>query len=100
MIGEGILDCDGHMTLSPDRRWMLTDTYPDKSHMRTLLLYKWPGGPRVDIAKFYSPPELEGPLRCDLHPRWSRSGRKICIDSAHTGTRQMYVLDVTQIIER
>ena len=98
IIGDGVLDCDGHMTLSPDRRWMLTDTYPDRQRMRTLLLYKWPDGPRVDIAKFYSPPELEGPLRCDLHPRWSRDGTKICIDSAHAGTRQMYVLDASKIV--
>ena len=94
VIGEGALDCDGHVTLSPDRKWMLTDTYPDANHFRTLLLWKWPDGPRVDIAKFYSPPELHGPLRCDLHPRWDRSGQRICIDSAHSGTRQMYVLDV------
>lgn len=98
LIGEGVLDCDGHMTLSPNRQWMLTDTYPDKNFMRTLLLWKWPHGPRFDIAKFYSPPELEGPLRCDLHPRWNRSGAKICIDSAHSGTRQMYILDVSQIV--
>ncbi len=99
VIGDGLLDCDGHMTLSPDRRWLLTDTYPDKNQMRTLLLYKWPDGPRVDIAKFYSPPELEGPLRCDLHPRWNRSGTKICIDSAHAGTRQMYTLDISRIVD-
>jgi hypothetical protein len=98
IVGDGILDCDGHMTLSPNRQWMLTDTYPDKNHMRTLLLWKWPDGPRVDIAKFYSPPELEGPLRCDLHPRWNRDGQQICIDSAHAGTRQMYALDVSAVV--
>ncbi len=41
-IGEGALDCDGHVTLSPDRKWMLTDTYPDENHFRTLLLWQWP----------------------------------------------------------
>ncbi len=100
IIGAGALDCDGHVTLSPDRKWLLTDTYPDRNNFRTLLLWKWPDGPRVDIAKFYSPPELAGPLRCDLHPRWDRSGQKICIDSAHMGTRQMYILDVSHVIER
>ena len=99
IIGAGILDGEGNMTFSPDRKWLLSDTYPDKNHFRTLFLWKWPHGPRFDIAKFYSPPALAGPLRCDLQPRWNRSGTKICLDSAHAGTRQMYVLDVRKIIE-
>lgn len=100
IMGEGVLNCDGHMTLSPDRKWMLTDTYPDKNNFRTLLLWQWPDGPRIDIARFYALPELTGPLRCDLHPRWDRRGQRICIDSAHAGTRQMYALDVSLIVER
>lgn len=97
VIGEDILTRDGHMTLSPDRQWMLSDTYLDENRFRSLFLWKWPGGPRYDIGRFYSPPPFEGPLRCDLHPRWNRDGSKVCIDSAHTGMRQMYVLDVSQI---
>ena len=30
--------------------------------------------------------------------RWSRDGRLVCIDSAHEGSRQMYVLDVTGVV--
>lgn len=98
VIGEGALTCDGHCSFSPDGRWVLTDTYPDASHLRTLLLWRWPDGPRVDIAKLFSPPELAGPLRCDLHPRWSRDGSQVCFDSAHTGERQMWVLDVADAV--
>jgi hypothetical protein len=54
-------------------------------------------GKRIDIGRFYSPPSLEGPLRCDLHPRWSRDGRRLSIDSAHTGERQIYSIDVSPI---
>jgi hypothetical protein len=49
-------------------------------------------GRRIDRGRFYSPPELAGACRCDLHPRWSRDGRRVCFDSAHEGTRQMYLL--------
>ncbi|HIE51283.1 MAG TPA: hypothetical protein EYP85_05955 [Armatimonadetes bacterium] len=98
IIGKGILTTDGHCSYSPDRRWILTDTYPDREHRRTLLLYQPETGRRVDIGRFYSPPELRGEIRCDLHPRWSRDGRKVCIDSAHEGHRQMYVLDVSAIV--
>jgi hypothetical protein len=94
VLGEGVLTEDGHCSYSPDRRWVLTDTYPDARHERTLLLYHPESGRRIDLGRFYSPPELAGACRCDLHPRWGRDGRRVCFDSAHEGTRQMYVLDV------
>lgn len=97
VIGADVFSSDGHCSFSPDRKWMLTDTYPDGESKRTLMLYEMATGRRVDINKFYSPPGLKGELRCDLHPRWSRDGRKVSIDSAHTGERQVYVLDVSAI---
>jgi len=129
-IGDGVLTEDGHCSYSPDGRWILTDTYPDRENMRALMLYRdrreatspaeagLPSprrrdaaptcddeGVRVDIGRFYAPPELPTPARCDLHPRWSRApakrvGRHVCIDSAHEGTRQMYVLEVTEVVRR
>lgn len=98
-IGAGILTEDGHCTFSPDRRWVLNDTYPDQHDMRTLMLYRWPDGPRVDLARLYSPKaRWWGELRCDLHPRWRSDGKAICVDSVHGGTRQMYVVDVEDIV--
>ena len=95
ILGADVLTEDGHCTFSPDRCWVLNDTYPDRFDMRTLMLVKWPEGPRMDIARLYSPKaEWWGEIRCDLHPRWSRDGRRVCIDSVHEGSRQMYVIDV------
>lgn len=95
--GEGVLTEDGHDTFSPDRRWVLNDTYPDRYDMRTLMLVNWPDGNRIDIARTYSPKaKWWGEIRCDLHPRWSRDGRQVCIDSVHEGTRQVYVIDVSE----
>ncbi len=97
-LGEDVFDCDGHCSFSPDRRWMMTDTYADANNIRTLMLYEMATGRRIDIGRFLSPPAFQhGPLRCDLHPRWSRDGRRISIDSAHDGERQVYVLDVQEI---
>jgi hypothetical protein len=98
VIGEGILTTDGHCSYSPDKRWILTDTYPDKERFRTLILYNVEDDRRVDIGRFYAPKELDGEIRCDLHPRWTRDGKTVSIDSVHEGSRQVYVLDVTPVV--
>lgn len=98
IVGDGLFDTDGHCSYSPDRCWMLTDTYPDEDNLRTLILYHIESNTRINIGRFYAPPELTGPIRCDLHPRWSRDGKQVCIDSAHQGERQVYVIDVSLVI--
>jgi hypothetical protein len=98
VMGEGLFPTDGHCSFSPDRRWVLTDTYPDREGQRTLILYRPQDNLRVDIGRFFAPPELGGEIRCDLHPRWSRDGRLVSFDSAHEGSRQMYVLDVSPVV--
>ena len=73
-----------------------------------MILYNLEKNKRIDIGKFYSIPdkkynigkdwEISG-MRCDLHPRWNRDGTKICIDSVHEGSRNIYVLDVSAIVK-
>jgi len=88
---------DGHCTFSPDGRWVLNDTYPDVYDKRTLMIVRAADGRRRDLARLRSPKaQWWGEIRCDLHPRWSRDGRQVCIDSVHEGTRQMYVVDVSE----
>ncbi|MBW8371822.1 MAG: hypothetical protein K0M66_12755 [Thiobacillus sp.] len=99
IFGEDTLTEDGHCTFSPNRQWVLNDTYPDRFDKRTLMLVKWPEGERIDIARLHSPKsKWWGEIRCDLHPRWSRDGNKICIDSVHEGSRQMYAVDVGDLV--
>ena len=95
VIGEGVLTRDGHCTYSPDGDWILTDTYPDRDRMQQLMLYRPSDGALVPLGKFHLSPDWKGELRCDLHPRFSRDGKSVCIDSMHTGKRQMYLLDVS-----
>lgn len=99
IVGNDVFSVDGHCSYSPDRQWMMTDTYPDAEDNRTLMLFHLASETRIDIGKFYAPPQLQGPIRCDLHPRWSRDGKKVCIDSAHEGHRQVYVIDVSEVVE-
>jgi len=97
VVGDGVLTRDGHCSYSPDRKWILDDTYPDKNRMQTLILYRVADGRRNDIGQFHLPPKLTGPFRCDFHPRWNRDGTQVCIDSAHEATRQLYVIDVSRV---
>ena len=105
VVGADVLERDGHCSYSPnsdslDSEWVLTDCYPDAERsVRTLILYHPATNRRVDIGDFYSPPHLTGQTRCDLHPRWNRDGTQVCIDSAHEGMRQMYVVDVAEVVE-
>jgi hypothetical protein len=93
---------DGHCSYSPDaaRRWILNDTAaPDDDDCRELYVYDTRAGRRLNLGRFYSPPGLQGDFRCDLHPRWSRDGRQVCFDSAHGGSRQLYVMDLSQTLD-
>ena len=99
-VGEGVLVENGHMSFSPtDKRWLLSDTYPDaNTHERVLFLYDMQTGRRHDLGSFFATPELGKENRCDLHPRWRHDGQAVCIDSVHESMRQMYVLDVSAIV--
>lgn len=100
IVGGGVLTFDGHCSYSPDRQWILTDGYPNAESKRPLLLFRPEDGLCVSLGRFYSPPELLGEMRCDLHPRWNRDGTQICFDSAHEGERQLYVMDVRDIVQQ
>jgi hypothetical protein len=93
-VAEGILISDGHPQYSPDRRWILTDTYPDRLRVQNLILFDTVERKRYNIAKLREPIEFDHDLRCDLHPRWNRAGTRICFDSAHTGQRSLCTLGI------
>lgn len=100
VVGDEVFTTDGHCSYSPgDRRFILTDTYPDAQSKRTLLIYDTETGRRADLGRFLSPRRYSGEIRCDLHPRWNRDGTGVCFDSLHEGERQMYVIDIAEIIE-
>ncbi|MCS7015338.1 MAG: hypothetical protein RMJ19_01555 [Gemmatales bacterium] len=95
VLAPQVLTRDGHCHVSPDGKWLVTDTYPDEDRKQSLYLMRLDkSDTAVRIARFYSPPDFRGDWRCDLHPRWSRDGKQICIDSTHDGTRQVYILEL------
>jgi hypothetical protein len=100
VVGEGILNPygDGHPSFSPDGRWMVIDTYPDRARNRHLLLFDRERNALVPVGQFFAPLSYSGPERCDLHPRWSPDGRSLSIDSAHEGRRKSYILNLNELL--
>ena len=85
----------------PAERWILNDSYPaGDSRGQHLYLYDPLRSRRVELGVFASPQQYSGEWRCDLHPRSSRDGRLVTIDSVHGGEgRQIYLLDVGSIVD-
>ena len=94
IIAPDLLTRDGHCSFSPDGRWMITDTYPDQDRRQHLFVLDVAANRAARIASFHTPEPYRGDWRCDLHPRWSRDSRQVCIDSTHDGVRQVYLIDL------
>jgi hypothetical protein len=94
VTGEKLLTENGHPSLHPDKRVIVSDTYADKTGMLTLYLYDLYRNVRVDIARFRDGERTRiGTLSCHLHPRWDRSGEKVCVDTCENGVRQVCIVD-------
>jgi hypothetical protein len=93
LISTGLLWGDGHPSWTRDGRFMLTDTYADDAGFRHLLLYDAERDHVHSVGKFYSP-HNSCSYRCDLHPRFSRDGQYVVIDTAHMGQHQIMVLQL------
>ncbi len=99
VIAKDVMTADGHCTYSPGKQWILCDTYPDKDRNQNPYLYHIPSGERIPLGHFHSPREYTGEWRCDTHPRASRDGRTVSIDSPHRGGRQIHLIDISGIVE-
>lgn len=91
IIGDTILNEDGHPSVSFNGKYLITDTYNDIARRRSLILFDMETNKRRILGKFYSPFVFSGSLRCDLHPRFDFKGEKICFDAAFKNGRQVYI---------
>lgn len=98
-IGRGQMTADGHVSYLPDPSWLVCDTYPDRGRLQHPYLYHIPTARRIPLGHFESPPEYTGEWRCDTHPRISRDGRRVVIDSPHEGQgRQMHLIEIGELL--
>lgn len=96
-VGPEVMTENGHNTYLPGTasQWVLNDTYPDKNRLQHPYLYHIPTNRRVPLGHFATPAKYTGEWRCDTHPRSSRDGRTVCIDSPHESGRQLYLIDLS-----
>jgi hypothetical protein len=88
------LKTDGHPMVNPaNKNYAITDSIPDKRRDQHLFLMDLQSGSTTEIAAFYSPQFYKGPVRCDLHPRWDRNGKYICLDTIFKGKREISLLN-------
>ena len=100
ILGESLLTEDGHPSYSPDKQFLLVDTYPDEEQRQHLFVFNLNLRTKVELGCFRQPLRFNDDIRCDLHPRWNRDGTMICFDSTHDGLRQIYMLDVEPWLRR
>ena len=90
---------DIHCIYSPDRRWIIGDSYPGgrAGATRSLWLIDTERGIMTEPVRVDTviPPVVD--IRCDLHVRWSPSGRLLSFDSTHTGKRTVVLLTAEEI---
>lgn len=92
------IDNDGHPSYCPtDNHLVVTDSYPNRARVADVKLLRDddPEGLKMKvIARVFTPFKYDNDTRCDLHPRWSRDGKKVCFDSVFEGHRGLYVVSI------
>lgn len=85
---------DGHPSYCPtDNHLVVTDSYPDKARVADVKVLRDDSNDGIKtIAKVFAPFKYDNDTRCDLHPRWSRDGRKVCFDGVFEGHRGLYIV--------
>lgn len=91
------LNTDGHCSYSPDGKFIITDTYPNRKRVASVYLCTEDDNRSRKIARVFAPFRYDNDCRCDLHPRCNHKGTNVCIDSVHEGRRGLYVISVPQI---
>lgn len=87
------LSNDGHPSYCPTESDLVVfDTYPNRARLQEVKIAKDTDAEPKTVAKVFAPFKYDNDTRCDLHPRWSRDGKKICFDSTFEGRKGLYIV--------
>lgn len=87
IIKNSEFDVDGHPSFTKDGQYMITDSYPDKSNYRRLLVYDKNTGNATYLGRL----NYSGAGNCDsdLHPKLSRNNNYLMVDTSYDGKHHM-----------
>lgn len=100
LLSHDLPNVDGHPSVSPNGRWLITDTYPGYDRMSRIFLFDLINKDTVCIGRFYQPLKYSRGYRIDLHPKWNMNGNKIYFESGHNGHRNLYSLDIVAMVTK
>ncbi len=87
---------DGHPSYCPtNTNLVVFDTYPNRARVQEVKIANDKDIEGINVktlAKVFAPFKYDNDTRCDLHPRWSRDGKKVCFDSVFEGNRGLYIV--------
>ena len=83
---------DGHPTIF--NATLVVDTYPDLWGYQRLIAFDLNELSHRTIGRFPHHPKFFSAKRCDLHPRFSRDGQTIFVDTVANGVRQFLALEI------
>lgn len=97
-LSEATPGVDGHPSRHLASGAWVTDTYPDLYSEQALYVLESTGEGRSELerrelGRLLADKRYQDEWRCDLHPRWSRDGKSILVDSTHEGHRALYLVD-------
>ncbi len=96
VVGDGFLDFDGHCSFSPDQNWIVTDRKHHDKREQSLLIYNVQTKQSLVLCTcdMRDKQYMSGDIRCDFHPRWNRTGDRICFDAIEptNSTRQLHIV--------
>lgn len=88
---------DGHPSVSPDGKLLVTDTYPDRSRVQRVFISQVNNNAfdnTQEVAKVFAPFKYDNDVRCDLHPRWNNNSSLLAIDAVFSGKRALYIVNI------
>lgn len=89
---ECSLNRDGHPMSHPSSGHIVTDAVPDRRRDQQVFVAASDLQDLRQVTAFHAPWSFTGPLRCDLHPRFSPDGSMISVDRVSSGRRAISVL--------
>ena len=90
---DNIGEIDGHPSITANRLYMITDTYPDSKGLQHLYIYSLKSCKKVHLGSFYAF-YRNNPASCDLHPKLSRDDKYVMVDTAYNNKHHMILFEI------